>query len=121
MVKNATSIPAVLVTLLNGAVLLALLYFLFLAVKYLKGKNTAWEQRQARQEPLRTLGETLRFHREQQRMTQEFVAEKLGVSRQAVSKWESGRADPSTGHLMALAKLWQVAPEELLHSSRETK
>ncbi len=118
MVKNATSIPAVLVTLLNGAVLLALLYLLFLAVKYLKRKNTAWEKRKARQEPLRTLGETLRFHREQQRMTQEFVAEKLGVSRQAVSKWESGRADPSTGHLMALAELWQVAPEELV---KETK
>ncbi len=36
-------------------------------------------------------------------MTQEFVAETLGVSRQAVSKWESGASDPSTTNLMALA------------------
>ncbi|HHX77896.1 MAG TPA: helix-turn-helix transcriptional regulator, partial [Firmicutes bacterium] len=39
-------------------------------------------------------------------MTQEFVAETIGVSRQAVSKWESGSSDPSTTNLMALAKLF---------------
>lgn len=47
-------------------------------------------------------------------MTQEFVAESLGVSRQAVSKWESGASDPSTINLMALAKLFGVSAEELL-------
>ena len=47
-------------------------------------------------------------------MTQEFVAEAIGVSRQAVSKWESGASAPSTTNLMALAKLFQIAPEELL-------
>ena len=49
-------------------------------------------------------------------MTQEFVAESLGVSRQAVSKWESGTADPSTSNLLALAKLFGVSAEELLKS-----
>ena len=38
----------------------------------------------------RSLAEVLRSHRERCKMTQEFVAEKIGVSRQAVSKWESG-------------------------------
>lgn len=38
----------------------------------------------------RTLGETLREHRTRCNMTQEFVAESLGVTRQAVSKWETG-------------------------------
>lgn len=47
-------------------------------------------------------------------MTQEFVAEAIGVSRQAVSKWESGAADPSTTNLMALAKLYGLTAEELL-------
>lgn len=47
-------------------------------------------------------------------MTQEFVAESIGVSRQAVSKWESGQSDPSMTNLMALAKLFQVTPEDLL-------
>jgi transcriptional regulator with XRE-family HTH domain len=51
-------------------------------------------------------------------MTQEFVAESLGVSRQAVSKWESGSADPSTSNLVALAKLFGVTPEELLKEAQ---
>ena len=47
-------------------------------------------------------------------MTQEFVAETLGVSRQSVSKWENGSSDPNTSNLIALAKLYRVSPEELL-------
>ena len=47
-------------------------------------------------------------------MTQEFVAETLGVSRQAVSKWESGISDPSTTNLMAFAKLFGVTVEDML-------
>ena len=51
-------------------------------------------------------------------MTQEFVAERLGVSRQAVSKWENGTSDPSTSNLLALAKLYGVSPEELLKQAQ---
>ena len=47
-------------------------------------------------------------------MTQEFVAESLGVSRQAVSKWENGTTDPSTSNLFSLAKLFGISVEELL-------
>ena len=50
-------------------------------------------------------------------MTQEFVAETLGVSRQAVSKWENGTADPSTANLLALAKLYGGSAEDLLRSA----
>ena len=46
--------------------------------------------------------------------SQEELAEKLGVSRQAVSKWETGKADPSTTNLIELAKLYGTSPEELL-------
>ena len=38
----------------------------------------------------------------------------LGVSRQTVSKWENGSADPSTTNLLALAKLYGVEAEDLL-------
>lgn len=62
----------------------------------------------------RSLGEAIKVHRTQRGMTQEFVAERLGVSRQAVSKWESGVSDPSTTNLLALAKLFEISPEELL-------
>ncbi len=61
-----------------------------------------------------TLGERLKENRTRCKMTQEFVAEALGVTRQAVSKWENGAADPSTANLIALAKLYGVPPEELL-------
>ena len=47
-------------------------------------------------------------------MSQEQVAEALGVSRQAVSKWENGTAEPSTSNLLALAKLYEVDVSELL-------
>ncbi len=65
-------------------------------------------------EKARTLGEVIKRRRTECKMTQEFVAEALGVSRQAVSKWESGASDPSTTNLIALAKLFGVAPEDLL-------
>lgn len=62
----------------------------------------------------RSLGEALKAHRARCGMTQEYVAQSLGVSRQAVSKWESGASDPSTVNLLALAKLYGVSADELL-------
>ena len=47
-------------------------------------------------------------------MSQEQLGEALGVSRQAVSKWESGASDPITVNLLALAKLYGVSADELL-------
>ena len=64
----------------------------------------------------RSLGEVLKEHRTRCGMTQEFVAESLGVSRQAVSKWENGTADPSTSNLLKLAKLFGLSPEELIRA-----
>ena len=64
----------------------------------------------------RSLGEVLKDHRTRCSMTQEFVAESLNVSRQAVSKWENGTADPSTSNLLKLAKLYGVTAEELIRS-----
>lgn len=48
------------------------------------------------------------------KMTQEYVAEYLGVSRQAVSKWERGESDPNMSNLIAMAKLYGVAVEGIL-------
>lgn len=47
-------------------------------------------------------------------MTQEFVAQALNVSRQAVSKWENGTSEPSTSNLLAIAKLYNIPAEELI-------
>ena len=62
----------------------------------------------------RSLGEVLKSHRERCRMTQEFVAQHVGVSRQAVSKWEQGKSEPSTSNLVKLAHLFEIDPAELL-------
>ena len=67
----------------------------------------------------KSLGEALKEHRVRCKMTQEFVAEHLGVSRQAVSKWENGTSDPSTANLLALARLYGVSAEELLKQVQE--
>ena len=94
-----------------GGVLIYLVYLLIRALrKYIKSEPVRKEKVQS----AKSLGEVLKRHRTECRMTQEFVAEAIDVSRQAVSKWESGQSDPSTTNLMALAKLFQVTPEELL-------
>uniref|UniRef100_UPI00405643CD helix-turn-helix transcriptional regulator n=1 Tax=Agathobacter sp. TaxID=2021311 RepID=UPI00405643CD len=61
-----------------------------------------------------SLGETLKLYRMKCRMTQEYVAQQIGVSRQAVSKWENGTSEPSTSNLFALARLFEVETGVLL-------
>ena len=60
------------------------------------------------------MGDIIRRTREEKGISQEKLAEYVGVSRQAVSKWENGTSDPSTSNLIALAKLFGVSVEELL-------
>lgn len=109
---------AVWLTTLNillAVVLAAAAVYLFvLVVRALKRYIATKEVREEKQAVKRTLGETLKEHRTRCRMTQEFEAEALGVSRQTVSKWENGSADPSTTNLLALAKLYGVPAEELI-------
>lgn len=60
-----------------------------------------------------SLGETLKGNRVRCKMAQEFVAEALEVSRQAVSKWENNTSEPSMANLIALAKLYEISVNEL--------
>lgn len=78
--------------------------------RYIKSGNVRKEKSSIK----KSLGEVLKQHREECKMTQEFVAESIGVSRQAVSKWETGASDPSTSNLLTLAKLFNTTAEELL-------
>ena len=52
-------------------------------------------------------------------LSQESLAEQLGVSRQAVSKWERSESSPDTDNLIALAQLYGVSLDDLLY--REVK
>ena len=100
--------------ILLGGFLGCLIYIFILLVKALRKYIRSGEVRKETNVVRKTLGETLKEHRERCKMTQEFVAEHLGVSRQAVSKWETGASDPSTANLIALAKLYGVSPDQLL-------
>ena len=63
---------------------------------------------------IKSFPETLKAHRIARHMSQEYLAEQLGVTRQAVSKWESGTSEPSTANLLALAKLYDISLDELV-------
>ena len=93
-----------------------LIYLFVLLIKALRTYIKSEAVRKETIEIRKSLGEALKEHRTRCKMTQEFVAEHLGVSRQAVSKWENGTSDPSTSNLLALAKLYGISAEELLKS-----
>ena len=63
-----------------------------------------------------TLGERIREQRKAKGMSQEMVAGHLGVSRQAVAKWESGQSAPSAENLHRLAELLGTTAGSLLDS-----
>ena len=107
------------ILIVNVALLIGFFYLVFLAIKALRTYIKSKEVRQERAVVKKTLGETIKAYRMERNMTQEFVAESLGVSRQAVSKWEMGASDPSTSNLLALAKLYGVSAEELLRCTEE--
>ena len=109
----------IIAALIYLAILAALILLVVLVIKALLKYLHSGEVRKEKTVFRGSLGEALRAHRESCRMTQEFVAEKLGVSRQAVSKWENGAADPSTANLFALAKLYGTTVEELLREIKE--
>lgn len=94
-----------------GKMIIGVLIILAL-IKFLCTSSVKKENRKTMQ----TLGETLKYYRTRANMTQEYVAQTLGVSRQAVSKWENGTSDPSTANLLALAKLFGISASELLES-----
>lgn len=91
-----------------------IVYLFILLCRALKRYINSSESRKEQATVKKTLGEVLKNHRTKNKMTQEFVAETIGVSRQSVSKWEQGLTDPSTSNLFALAKLFGVSVEELL-------
>ena len=61
-----------------------------------------------------TLGERIRCHRQRNGLSQEKAAELIGVSRQAVTKWEKDQSAPSTENLFRLAQLFGTTVDMLL-------
>lgn len=57
--------------------------------------------------------------RKNNNLSQEALAEKIGISRQAVSKWERAEASPDTDNLIMLARLYGISIDELLKTDDE--
>ena len=60
------------------------------------------------------LNENIKSRRIQLKMSQEYVADQLSISRQAVAKWESGQSRPTSSNLAELAALFEMDVSELV-------
>jgi len=65
------------------------------------------------------LNEKLYEYRKNKNWSQEELAERLEVSRQTVSKWESGRAIPELNKLIRISEIYNVTVDELVKDSVE--
>ncbi len=66
-----------------------------------------------------TFGEKLKKLRIEKQLSQEDLANQLGVSRQAISKWEQDIALPDTNNLILIAKIFKVSLDDLVNYNDE--
>ena len=108
---QTVSIATMIVQLLLPVAIVAAIYLLWRIARNLEKPPKLTEEVKIVR---KSLSEMLKENRTRCKMTQEFVAETIGVSRQAVSKWENGTSEPNTTNLMALARLYGIPAEDLL-------
>ena len=66
-----------------------------------------------------SLGSNLQFYRKKNSLTQEGLADVMGVSRQTISKWESDQAFPETEKLITLSEKFGCTVDELIKGNAE--
>lgn len=66
-----------------------------------------------------TLAENIKNRRINLKLSQEYIADQLGISRQAVAKWESGKSEPSAANLAELAVLLETNVSDLVDTSKK--
>lgn len=67
-----------------------------------------------------TIGEKIKFLRNQKGFTQETLAEKLNVSRSAIAKWESNSGTPEISNLKMLSQVFNISVDELLDNEKHS-
>ena len=67
-----------------------------------------------------SIGTNIKSLREERKLTQEQVAESLGITFQAVSSWERDEYKPDTGKLIKLAELFDVSVSAIAEEKRKT-
>ncbi len=60
------------------------------------------------------LSDNIRYYRKKNNLSQEELAEKIGVSRQSVSFWETGQTQPTIDNIIALSKIFHITSDMLL-------
>ena len=65
-----------------------------------------------------SLGNRINYYRQQSGLTQEQLAERMNVTRQTVSSWETGRTEPDIDTLHRISVYLDVTVEELIYSRR---
>lgn len=93
-----------------GSIITVVVLLIRVMLRYLHSTDTRQETAAIR----RSLAQAIQQERTRCGMTQEYVAQAVGVSRQAVSKWERGESEPSTSNLIALARLFGIEAGQLL-------
>ena len=68
-----------------------------------------------------SLGERLLNVRKEKHLSQEEVADKINVSRQTISKWETDQSTPDFDKIMPLCKLYEISADELLTGKEDKK
>ncbi|OJG90225.1 hypothetical protein RV15_GL001489 [Enterococcus silesiacus] len=64
------------------------------------------------------IGEQLQLRRKELNMTQEEVAKKLFISRQAISNWETGKSYPDIENIIALSTIYEISLDNLLKGDK---
>lgn len=100
--------------LLIGSLFVGVIILIFFAARLCWKKLKDNPESKQKDVNFTSLGEVLKSNRMRCKMTQEFVAEALGVRRQAVSKWENNTSEPSTANLISLAKLYGISVDEMI-------
>ena len=67
-----------------------------------------------------TLGQRIQEYRLRLELSQEALGERLGVSRQAISRWETGAVQPLADSVKSLAQVFQVSTDYLLNDDLDT-
>ena len=68
-----------------------------------------------------TLAENIKNRRINLKLSQEYIADQLGISRQAVAKWESGKSEPSAANLAELAVLLETNVKRMKRYDKKIK
>ena len=61
-----------------------------------------------------TLGETIKYYRTQLNLSQTELGDRIGVSRQAVTKWETDTGIPDINNIQTLAKVFHISIDTII-------